>query len=113
MDTSPEPLSDDPDELYATAFENTDRSSHEYRYYVDDGNGNPDELLQTVRIDREDRQYVTVSEIATVYRSTETVELEGTSGYHSAENREYKAGEPPSEITNWTIREESDDEIVL
>ncbi|WP_440765861.1 hypothetical protein [Natronorubrum sp. DTA7] len=114
MDTSPDPLPDDPDELYATAFENTERSSHEYRYYVDDdGDGDPDELLQTVRIDREDRQHVSVYERRQVYRSTATIEMEGTSGYPHAEKRGYKAGEPASAITSWTIREERDDEIVL
>ncbi|WP_440769688.1 hypothetical protein [Natronorubrum sp. DTA28] len=114
MDTSPDPLPDDPDELYATAFENTDRSSHEYRYYIDDDqSGEPDEHVLTVRIDREDRQHVAVSELARVYRSTATIEMEGTSGYPHAENREYKTGEPAAAITNWTIREERDDEIVL
>ncbi|ELY74442.1 hypothetical protein [Natrinema pallidum] len=57
MDTSPEPLPDDPDALYATAWENTDRASHEYRVtYL---NGDNEVTHDTMRrIDRDDRQFV-------------------------------------------------------
>ncbi|AFO58787.1 MULTISPECIES: hypothetical protein [unclassified Natrinema] len=58
MDTSPEPLPDDPDALYATAWENTDRASHEYQLaYLNSDNEITNHLM--MRIDRDDRQIVT------------------------------------------------------
>lgn len=134
MDTSPEPLPDDPDELYATAFENTQRASHEYRYF-DYTKGT--EPTQVVRVDREDRRIVLTSDgdvtrygsmgtmTPTSVRlgdedlvSLGTVDAQSSSaavvpGYPYFEGRAKMHGEPSETVDGWTVRERTDDEIVL
>ncbi|MCW8172561.1 hypothetical protein D8S78_10075 [Natrialba swarupiae] len=65
IDTEPEPLSGDPDELYATAHDNTERSSHEYRWL--NGSAEDEEVMYELRIDREERQLSTSFEGIEMY----------------------------------------------
>ncbi|USZ69286.1 hypothetical protein NGM10_05995 [Halorussus salilacus] len=54
-DASPDPLPEDPDAMYATAFENAERADHRYRVAVAREEGEP--FVVEHRIDRDARRY--------------------------------------------------------
>ncbi|MEY7847609.1 hypothetical protein AB7C87_00175 [Natrarchaeobius sp. A-rgal3] len=129
VDAEPEPLPDDPDELYATAYDNTDRSDHEYTHGFMDPEDGTMEQAHRVRIDRTDRQvvsYVGESDEPSGYytngRFYENTVFPGypdedgmvAPGYTALmQDGTPKAGEPSPDAENWTVIEERDDEIVL
>ncbi|THE66030.1 hypothetical protein D8Y22_03655 [Salinadaptatus halalkaliphilus] len=115
VDSSPEPLPDDPDELYATALENTDRTSHEFRWYQPAENG--DELAYEFELDREDRR---------LWVSLEGLDQYYTTGVfyngHRAPLPGYvlmteegipRLGEPSRDAEGWTVASEDDGELTL
>ncbi len=132
VDTSPESLPDDPDALYATALENTERSSYEYRA-TEPGAGT-EHLL---RIDRSDRRIVSAIDGGTpAYASMGTVapmrsaapdvtlrtwEITGAGsttvgampGYLYAADSAYRHAEPRPETGGWTVATDRNDELVL
>jgi len=132
VDTSPESLPDDPDELYATALENTERSSYEYRA-TEPGAGT-EHLL---RIDRSDRRMVSVIDGGTpAYGSMGTTaptrsaapdvtlrtwEITGAGsttvgampGYPYAADSTDRYAEPRPETSGWTVATDRGDELVL
>ncbi|ARS88726.1 hypothetical protein [Natrarchaeobaculum aegyptiacum] len=130
VDAEPEPLPDDPNGIYATALENTDRSDHVYRY-SDVGDGGT--VIET-HIDRSDRQLKSVSgEDGPVTYLTSAVsygnfggpfdgsgsEAIAVPGYLVWEESEQwsessaRVGEPDPAEHDWTIRDATDDELVL
>ncbi len=142
MDTSPEPLPDDPDALYATAWENTDRASHEYRLtYLNGDNEVTYDII--IRIDRDDRQLVSrtnprgelTGDESTWYVSTGLVSnrvhmkeaIVGTRSvgddpvrrirqfpsYFYWEEGDFRLNEPPDDATGWTIVNESAETVTL
>ncbi|TYT63408.1 hypothetical protein [Natrialba swarupiae] len=116
IDTEPEPLSGDPDELYATAHDNTERSSHEYRWL--NGSAEDEEVMYELRIDREERQLSTSFEGIEMYFESgmyyygEPAPLPGYA-MMTQDERLPKLGEPSPEAENWTVVAEDDDEITL
>lgn len=130
MDAEPEPLPDDPNGIYATALENTDRSDHAYRYN-DVSNGGA--RIET-HIDRSDRQLKSVSgEDGPVTYLTSAVSYGNFGGPFDGSGSEAiavpgylvwedidqqdessaRVGELDPAEYGWTIRDATDDELVL
>jgi hypothetical protein len=74
---SPDPLGEDPDDLYATALENTLAGSHTVEWVVDPGTEG--ERTIAVHLDREDRQYLVEPTPVVNYVSTGTQTFGSTS----------------------------------
>lgn len=115
VDTTPEPLPDDPDRLYATAYENTDRANHEYRWL--DVADDSDEATLELRIDRRDRRMtVTIAGHEQYYSHglLATGQPAPVPGYAIVrDDGPPRIGQPRADIDGWTIVAEDDDEITL
>ncbi|MXV61023.1 hypothetical protein GS429_02900 [Natronorubrum sp. JWXQ-INN-674] len=115
MDASPDPLPDDPDGIYATAFANTDRTSHEYRW-LNETNPDADPIYE-FRIDRADRQLTTSFEGVDGYFSTGTFSQGQPAplpGYAMMTSEVVpRLGEPSPDADNWTVVDERDAELTL
>lgn len=119
VDTEPDPLPADADDLFATALANTDRTNHEFRALdLSDGSAEP---VTRTRVDRETRELVVVIDDLSQYYSNGIMHHGGPTGTHvpgyamvtqSGEEEIPKIGEPDSTIHNWTVVD-SGDELVL
>ncbi|MEY7847610.1 hypothetical protein AB7C87_00180 [Natrarchaeobius sp. A-rgal3] len=116
IDTDPEPLPDDPDELYATAHDNTDRSNHAFRWL--NASAPDEEVIYEFRIDRENRHISTSLDGSDTYHTNAMMHSGRPAplpGYviMTEEDRLPRLGEPSPEAENWTVVAEDDDEITL
>ncbi|MWV39361.1 hypothetical protein [Natrialba sp. INN-245] len=116
VDTDPEPLPDDPDELYATAHDNTDRSNHAFRWL--NASAPDEEVIYEFRIDRENRHISTSLDGFDTYHTNALMHSGRPAplpGYAmmTEEDRLPRLGEPSPEAQNWTVVAEDDDEITL
>ena len=128
VDAAPEPLPDDPDGIYETALDNTDRSAHAYRYWTDGG----EQLEMETRLDRSERQLkmlpggdgpptyytsaVAYGRFGGPFGEPEAIPVPGYLEWEAQEvasNASPRVGEPNPAVRNWTVREETDDELVL
>jgi len=113
VDTSPEPLPEDPDGLFGTAYDNTDRASHEYRFI--NISGETDEVVYEMHIDRQQRQLATnLDGVEQYHTHGEFAYGQPLPGYAMmTEDEAPRIGELSPDATNWTATTERDDEITL
>ncbi|WP_124196538.1 hypothetical protein [Natrarchaeobius chitinivorans] len=116
VDTEPEPLPNDPDELYATAHDNTDRSNHAFRWL--NASAPDEEVVYEFRIDRENRHVSTSLDGYDTYHTNAVFHVGQPAplpGYAmmTEEDRLPKLGEPSPDAENWTVVAEDGDEITL
>lgn len=117
VDATPAPLSGTPDELYATAHENTAHSSRELTSTTVSDERTYDE---EVRIDRERRQLVIRTDVPAgtylQYFSHGThhgFSTRAFPGYAMVDASEVFPGEPSPDATGWTVVAEKDDRLTL